>query len=557
MRKLMAVLTVILIFLSTTLFAETGDGLPVAKTKVRTLAAFKNGLSFVFRSGVAPLKDGWTVLEEIPPASMGALWIGTGTPNARVDEVVSYKGRILSENDALNIGDLLEVSVGSTITLYWQAGPVSAVEKMTGKIISVPKFNRIDSHDGQSYNPGYIVIIETTNGNTVTINKNLIQYIEITGTGKMQTKINRDVTSAKAHVTGDVKSADLTMTYLSKGVTWNPSYLVNIHNKKEADITLEAVLANDTEDLENTEVSFVVGYPNFKFADVITPINALQSVSAFIQSLTNPQANRNQGYRGYPEAIMAQSVLSNYAAYDSVQPSAVWNPDTTYSAANLPGESNEDLFFYKQQNVTLKKGERGRYTVFSVKVPYTHQYQWDVPDMRGIDEMGRMQSVDASKKPEDQVWHVLKIENTSPTPWTTASAFVVNGAMPVAQDVLKYTPPKGSNTLRLTVATDVLAEQTQTEVLRKSITNGVYADYDVIEVEGILTIKSMKSDEISMIVNKYIMGTVTNADSYGKVERNAARLSAVNPQSKVSWNFQLAPGVEKKLTYHYKTYIHR
>lgn len=557
-RKVMALLAIVLIFSSASLFAETGDGLPVAKTKVRTLAAFKNGLSFVFKSGVTPLKDGWAVLEEMPSASLGALWIGTGTSGARVDEVVSYKGTIPGDTDAQSISEILDANAGNDVTVYWQGGVTSEPKKITGKLIAVPRIDRSDTQtDRGQYYQGQIVILQTADGTTVSINKSLIQYIEMSSGVKMKTKIDRVVTSAKAHVKGDPESADITVAYLGKGITWSPNYLINIQNEKEADVTLEAVLANDTEDLDNTEVSFVVGYPNFGFANVITPLSALQSVSAFIQALSGSASGSDRGSGGSRGAMsQSQSIMYNYAQYPG-SPSSAWSPDTSYTASNLPGESNEDLFFYKHKSITLKKGERGRYTIFSIKAPYTHLYQWDIPDSMRIDDRGYRQGNDPSRDIEEQVWHVLEFNNTSQMPWTTGPAFVVNGPMPVAQDMMKYTPSKARNSLRLTVATDVRAEQAQTEISRENATVGVDTYYDNIKVDGTLVIRNLKSNEITLNITKAVTGEVLETGQDGKVTKNAKRLTAVNPQSEIVWKFPLAPGAEKTLTYKYKILVHR
>ncbi len=110
--------------------------------------------------------------------------------------------------------------------------------------------------------------------------------------------------------------------------------------------------------------------------------------------------------------------------------------------------SRRGPLFYRQPHVTLKKGDRARYTVFTAKVPYEHIYQWDVPDSMSIDDRGRRverNTLDAQNE-ATMVWHALRIENTSKLPWTTAPAFTVNGPMPVAMTSVRYTPPgaKGS-----------------------------------------------------------------------------------------------------------------
>ncbi|MHB1000149.1 MAG: hypothetical protein ACYC27_12965 [Armatimonadota bacterium] len=562
MRKISALLAAVFVFSSIPVYAQTDAGIPTVKPKVKTLAAFKNGLAFVFKAGETALKDGWAMLDEIPPAALGSLWIGTTSTAGRVEEVISSRGTMESELDVLNIGELLEANIGRQAVLTYQPGNIGEVKQVEGTIISVPKDRRPDNQGPtpvpqpdryNPFNPGQIVMVKTADGRIITINKNLITSVEMASDTPVKTKVSREVNTASVRIGGKPKSAEITLAYLEKGVTWSPSYLINIKNEKEADITLEAVLANDAEDLENAEVSFVVGYPNFMFSDILTPLSTRQSVASFVQTLMQGN-NNNQGGARYKSVAM-QSIALNSAAYDSYE--REWEPDTSYTTQGLPGESNEDLFFYKQKNVTLKKGDRARYTVFSDKVPYSHVYQWEIPDSMNIDDRGYQQGGQQRSAEElEQVWHSLRIDNNTKQPWTTAPAFVVNGSMPAAQDVLKYTPPTGKNTLKLTVATDVRAEQSQIEVGRK-IVNPANNAFDEITVEGTLTVKNLKQKQITVNIKKSMIGQVLSSSEGGKVSKVAKRLSAINPQSEIEWEFPLAAGANKQLTYKYKIQMHR
>jgi hypothetical protein len=288
------------------------------------------------------------------------------------------------------------------------------------------------------------------------------------------------------------------------------------------------------------------------FADSITPLALQQTVAVFIQGL---MGDRNAGGRGgYDTLRQSVGYFDGHRSGDN----AAWSPTSAYSATlPMPGESNEDLYFYRQEHVTLKKGDRARYTVFTGKVPYEHIYQWDVPDTTNVDDRGYRP--DSSKQQDaapDQVWHALRVTNTTKHPWTTAPAFTVNGSMPVAQDTLKYTPPGGKNILKLTVATDIRAEQVQTEASRTQVSIfGSHAD-EVI-VNGKLTIKNWKKNPIRINVNKSIVGEVKEAGQDGKVSKVVKSLASLNPTSQIEWEFSLNPGEVKELTYQYKALVRR
>jgi hypothetical protein len=549
----------LLLPLSVLALTESSD-LPTVQTKVKTIAAFKNGLGFVYRSGKSDLSDGWVAMDQVPSALLGSFWIGTTSAANPVKEVIAFKGKVKDVDQAMSIADLLTANVGQHVKLEYSIVGNSEPRTVEGTIIAVP----VDTTPGaviesnlrysSSYQPNpsaQIVLLGTSTG-TLAINKSSVLTIETGPSATMKTKLDKEVPRAKIHVGGEPKSAEITLAYLEKGITWSPSYLINIKDEKMADITLEAVLGNDVEDLDDAEVSFVVGYPNFAYSNFSSLLSLQQSVAQFIQGLS--QQGGTAGYAG--SQIMSQSLAfgNNAAFYDRGE---AWSPENTYSTgAPMGGESNEDLYFYKQDHVTLKKGDRARYTVFTVSVPYEHIYKWEIPDSMNIDDRGYNSGNSSKPEYEDQVWHSLKIENTSKLPWTTAPALAVNGSMPVAQDVLKYTPHGAKNTLKLTVATDVKGDQVQTEVSRKPTT--LYnRNYDEIVVAGKLTIKNYKNKTINTDVVKSIVGDVQEVGQDGKVTKVAKKLTAVNSTSEVEWEFSLNAGEEKTLTYSYKVLIGR
>jgi hypothetical protein len=172
-----------------------------------------------------------------------------------------------------------------------------------------------------------------------------------------------------------------------------------------------------------------------------------------------------------------------------------------------------------------------------------------------VDEYANRNNPRSGAKPEDLVWHVLRLKNTGQQPWTTAPAFALNGALPVAQDTLAYTPPGGRSTLKLTVATDVRAEQNQTEAARRQISLAG-RNYDEVTVDGKLRLTNWKSTEIAMLVRKSLVGEVL-ASADGKATKVARTLTSVNSTSEIEWEFKLPAGKTRELTYQYKVLLNR
>ena len=270
-----------------------------------------------------------------------------------------------------------------------------------------------------------------------------------------------------------------------------------------------------------------------------------QSVAAFLQAL---MSGGEQSRGGMFANAMAQSVAYNAPAESGVA------PEPGYSVTTAPpGEQNEDLYLYRRSGVTLKKGDRARFSILSNKVPYEHIYQWEATDAMSLDERGFRNN--EGPKPEELVWHDLRLKNTGGQPWTTAPAFTMNGDLPVAQDTLSYTPPGGQTTLKLTVATDVHAEQTQTETSRRPL-NLDGRDYEEVAVAGKLRLTNWKNKEIAMVVRKSLVGEVLDSPD-GKVSKVARNLTAINSNSEIEWEFKLAAGQSRELTYQYKVLLSR
>lgn len=526
--------------------AAAGD-LPKLKTKVHTLAAFKNGMGFVFRSGETPLVDGWAAMDEIPPAALGTFWVGTADPAHRVMQVVSCQEKVkeTSQRDALTLDDLLYASVGKQVMLTYS---LNGTQRAKVTILAVPG-------QGDGGSQGNMVVFQPEERGafgTLAIPKGCVQAIEMSDLPKVSREVEKTVNRAKVLLSGSPKTAEITLAYLEKNVTWAPSYLVSLIGEKEADVTLEAVLVNDAEDLEDARVSFVVGYPHFAYADIITPLTLQRSVANLVDQLS---AQGTYGGRAYAGVTVQSNVAGGYFFAADAAPSS-WRPEGVSGVEGMAGEAGTDLYFYRQDHVTLKKGDRARYTVFTARVPCEDVYRWDVSDPMGVSDTGARKEPSAGDESSERVWHSLCLTNGTPQPWTTAPAFAVKGDLPMAQDTMKYAPPGAKTLLKLTVASDVSGSQQQTELSRQKSSYDPDR-YDEVVVSGELSVRNWRDKPIRLTVCKPVVGEVLEAGEGGKVEKVAKRVSAVNPTPEITWEFDLGAGQSKTLPYRFRTLVHR
>ena len=543
-------LTGITIFLlSTAIALDKEDSIPLLNTKPKNIAVFKNGLGFFIREGETTLKDGWAVATYVPDAALGTLWIGTLDKDAQLEEVVAFMENVKSETNAVTFQELLKANIGKSviITAYNQI--------IEGIIKSVPEDQMPYSEASQLYaqltprnvqpQAAAITIIKTEKGD-VAINKNAITKIEFPANYFTKILSQRREKRIKFRVNSPEKKANLSLSYLQKGISWIPSYLVNIEDPEKARITMKAVLINDVENLEGAEVFFVVGYPNFVYADVLSPLTLGQALNQFIGALEGGDSRRNE--YGRMANIMRQSVTFAEEAPAS-------SLDASYATLKgVPGASEEDLFLYHKKGISLNKGERAYYHIFSQQVDYKHIYEWDVPDTINVDPRGYQQSGQPEKVPE-QVWHSIKLTNSTDYPWTTAPALTISGWKPLAQDIINYTPKGTKTNLKLTVATDIKTNKHEYEIERQRDVRLYQYSYDLVTVTGELYIKNAKAKDVSMEIKKKITGEVIEVSHEGKVEKVAEGLRGVNYNSFISWEIPVKAGDEVQITYTYKVYI--
>ena len=536
-----------------TLGLAKDSSLPVLNTKAKSIAVFKNGLGFFMREGVVRLKDGWAVTEYVPNASLGTLWISSLERDSILEEVIGFKEDVQRSLEAISIEELLASNIGKKVKITY------GDKMIEGMIKSVPEPRVSEKGEGSGidysrsvYDPriqpklAAIVIVDTGDGEVV-LNKSNISKVEFPKGFSANYLSKEKAKRMKFKVAPSKKEARLSLSYLQKGISWVPSYLINLEDSKKARITMKATLINDAEDLENVDFFFVVGYPNFLYADVLSPMALEESITQFIQGLRTEGRQDDTGGR---MAITRQRA-------DTRESGTLSNLDYGYETIKgLPGAAEEDLFLYHKKNINIKKGERAYYPIFFDEVDYKHVYEWEIPDTINVDPRGYQRS-EQEKKEKEHVWHSVKLSNSTSYPWTTAPALAVSGWKPLAQDTINYTPKNAKTNLKLTVATDVKHDRHEYEMDRQRDVKIYNRNYDLVTVKGELRIKNHKNKEITMEIKKRLTGEAIEVSHNGKIEKVAEGLRGVNQNSSISWEIPVKAAGEINITYKYKVYITR
>lgn len=524
---------------------------PVLKTRLTSVSLFKNGLGFVTREAVLPKGQGPWVIEGLPAPVNGTFWAYPVDRRVTVKDMVAFSRDTVEKVEAISVAELLAANVGQTVDLR-----MGEKETMRGKILVVPP-ERVfeptasDPRSAMNYypagpqvEPASLVLVQTGDGTTAVSKGAVTQITNPTGALKGTFERKRRGAALRLRASGSDGADRIVVQYLARGLTWAPSCAIDITDPQKARLTAKATIIDEIEDLDETPVSFVTGYPNLQFADVADPMAMAGNLASYINMLMNPAATDFRVGRG---------VITQNATIDAVSSVNPLFPD--YSTTPQAGQAREELFFYEPRGVTLKKGERGYYPLFTVDVPYEHVYEWKIGDT--IDQQDRYQSrpPDAPERTED-VWHSVRLTNAGTVPWTTAPAMTMQDGQILGQDTLHYTSVGGKTNVRITKAVDLKAEQSESEVDRKRSAATFYGNiYDLVEVRGTLRAANYKDKSLTLTIGKDVSGEVIESAPTARVEQTARGLRKVNPKSVLSWELPIGPRGKIEITYSYRVYV--
>jgi len=531
--------------------AEVTPEVTPLKAKLIVASLFKNGLGFMGREAALPRGDVTVLVESLPAPVHGTFWVYARDGAATVTDLVAFESESTQTMPALSVAELLEANVGETIDAR-----LTGRETIRGKIVAVPA-NRPAAPSptppvrypyAAAVAPGEtasLVLLQTASG-MVALNKNSIEQITPVG-GQLKTTIDRKTRgpALRLRATNPSGNGRVVVQYLAKGISWAPSYVIDISDAGKARITAKAEIVNEIEDLDGVVVNFISGFPNLQFGDVTDPMALREDLAAFLNSLANPpQPGPSRGRRG----VVMQQALGNVAAPGSEQMSSVL-PTTP-----LEGQTSEELFFYEKKGVSLKKGERGYYPLFAMDVPYEHVYEWKIGDT--LDEQERRGSDQREPEKAEEVWHSVRLVNTGPVPWTTAPAMTMQGGQVLGQDLAYYTSSGGKATVKITQSVDIKAERAEFEVDRKRNAATFYGStYALVTVRGQLNVTNFKNKGVTLTITKDLSGEVVTTSPVAKVDQVAKGLRRANAHSVLHWEIPIKARDKAGVEYSYRVYV--
>lgn len=496
----------------------------VSPTKVVGVSLFKNGYAVVLRETAIPTGEKAFYIPNIPPAALGTFWI-QGSTGVKLLEAVSTTYSEKGERPAASIDEILMANINKEVELVI----LKADGKETtysGTLVSVA---------------GDWVVLKGSDGQTRLLPRSGIR--EIRGAnGSFGYKVPTEVTQRVIRIrAAGPSNAKLYTISLEKGASWAPGYAVELQEDMKLKLTGKATIINETLDLKDVEARLITGFPNIRFIGSEDPFTSTQGLFQFINGLGAAPGTMGGG-------AMSQNVgrAREADARDMEMGFDVMNP------SSLEGFQAEDLFFYRQPNVTLKPSERGYYMMFEGEGKYE---QYFTADLNAWTDLNRQP--DANSEGGD-VWNTIEFTNPIKQPLTTAAATVFKDGEILGQDMMTYTSVGGKAVLKITKALDIKVKSSSEVVDRRPSTikdKDGRVIYDIVTIKGRIDAISLRPKAVDVRLSYTLDGDVKATDPAGTASKTTVNLSQINPRSVIKWKADLQPGKKQEFNFTYEMLV--
>ncbi len=248
-------------FLSTCLFFATIALAQPQKLQIKRIAVFQNDVALVVKEGHLKFENQSLLLDGIPDSSSTNYWLGT-TEDFNIQKVTFGLDTIFRASDVKDFFDLLRANVGSVAEVTYQIG--NEVETITGEVQPFWLNSEIAS-------------IKKANGTTVFVKKEQIQQVAVHGAVK--TKYNQKMIgqTTKIQIDKPISYGTIQLLYYQTGISWVPQYFVKLISDSVCTFSLKALVTNNNEDLEETELQLVMGNANAKESPNLTKVKSISN----------------------------------------------------------------------------------------------------------------------------------------------------------------------------------------------------------------------------------------------------------------------------------------
>ena len=505
MKNVTTTLLVLLAWLmASPVFAESDPEKVYAKLPVKEVTIFKDGHAFVLHEGSAQTdENGNVVLDELPNPIMGTFWAYSGDPENKIQCVVSSRDEMDVKKTAMTIEELLKSNLGGEILFR---------DSYSGQYQQATIVRVLD--EAQSQNNNNKVFLLKTREGVKALPVSQIQ--NITFLEKPTHSITRKETKETMTLKLDRKSdtAQIGMAYIQKGLRWIPSYRVEIDGEGNAVIKLQGTIINELADMENVSAHLVIGVPRFAFKDTPDPISFQETIA----QLSGHFRPDSQTAYAFSNAIMSQRARFTEVRDRQAENEIDLGPELTGM------KTNEDLFVFTLDHITLKKGQRMVVPIAEYTLPYEDVYTVDInfaPPLEMRRNFNTNQHLELARLfHAPKAMHKIRLTNKSEYPLTTAPATIFKDGRVLAQGMMTYTSIGGTGDLEITTAVNIKVKKSdkQTATTPNAVKwNGDF--YTKVDMTGAVELTNYSDKTVTIHVKRSVLGNMDEASHDGTVKQ--------------------------------------
>ncbi|MEI7801449.1 MAG: hypothetical protein WCI97_02270, partial [Bacteroidota bacterium] len=492
---------------------------------------FKNGTYFIAKESKV---NGDVAKFPVPTGPLqSTYWIYTTKEN-KINRIDVLTDTVKVSRKPASLTDYILANKGKKASITYTFGQGSTSKTAEG-IIRDFSFNMLKLEDVA----GHSVFINTSN------------ILEFSLNDKENAKLTTDSTMriAKVYFKQSVTDEPVLLSYMSSGIQWLPSYSIRLMDGGKMQLEMKALIENYSEGISDADVVLTVGKPQMLYGVTVDPIANDYFTGGSGGYTVNPVYN----YGSYAQTTAAPTAMYDNSIVSEEKSLEGYAGDVNY-LYNTEGEKTNDLYIYKLGKVSLPKNTKSSFSIFSSTLGYEDLYEVNINDYVNFYST---QNIQKDNDNYFDVYHSLRITNSTNFPFTTAPVFVQDEKLnPLAQDQIKYTPKGSKVKVQLSKAVDVQVKGDETELSRsdnlKKFNN---AQYRKVTIKGTVHLENLQDKNIKLCVTKSIMGEITEVSDSGVITK-PGKFSGLNPNTSSEWNIELSGNQKKDITYTYDVWIY-
>ena len=524
-----------------------------------SIGLFKNGLAYVTRTAAIDA-PGTYVLDRVPTAVHGSFWIESDLnvsvrSTTRLVELPvtdasrdSLQERLSGRTVTVTMHDLVDAPITGTVLVidrHREELENQGRDRSSTHATATPVWPHWPTMQPPQTASDNFLVLETENG---------LSYVDVNAIIHLSVVDGAPVTTHRRPalvftVTEDdfeaMSGGTIQISYLSRGMTWAPTYQVNLRDSTTLSIGMQTVIRNEMDDVEDAELLLISGFPSIEFQHVDSPLSPDARLATFFQQL-NQQVRDPRA----PASHAVSQVVSNIGSNRNARMDDL-----------IPSGEGPDLHYQSIGRHTIALGDTLMLSVASATASYERAVEWHVQADDDASRRNRWSWFWHQPKPaalqDGDPWETLRFRNPFDVPMTTAPITVVEEGRFLGQQVGSWVSVGEEMLLPITKALRVRVQHDEQEDASRSDTvspGGFGGDRKRIRrtvLEGTLQLTNQRNEPLDMVIVHTIEGTRVDACDLATVRTFRAGGPTEAGRYEVTWRVALKPGETRSIDYEY------